>query len=110
MQARWAVSDLSFEMDDDQTDDPIVTIVVHAPGATLQIIAEIILDRSIRSMTLSGTHIHGATANLVGGANLRTVAQAVMRGMHLDEIVVEGGIRTTGANPGRRPRPFRFTR
>ncbi|WP_323990518.1 hypothetical protein [Nguyenibacter sp. L1] len=72
--------------------------------------AEFTVDRPGRSIKLIGTHIHGATGNAVGFANLKTIAQAVLERMDPDEIVIEGGIRTTGAGPGHVPRPFRFTR
>ncbi len=110
MPARWSVSDIAFALDDDQTDDPIATLVVKAPGATLLVMAEFIVNRPGRTMKLTATHIHGATANTIGFANLKTIALAVLEGMDLDEIVIEGGIRTTGAGPGHTPRPFRFTR
>lgn len=110
MRPRWTVEDLSFEMDDDQSSDPIATLVIQAPGVVLMVMAEISVDRPQRFMKLSRAHIHGATANEVGFANLKTIAQAVLEGMDLDEIIIEGGIRTTGACPGHIPRPFRFTR
>jgi hypothetical protein len=38
------------------------------------------------------------------------IAQAVMEGMDLDGLIVKGALRSTGANPGHRPRDIRFTR
>jgi hypothetical protein len=41
--------------------------------------------------------------------NLRILAQVLMERMVFD-VLVEGAIRTTEANPGHRPRVVRFTR
>src|ERR1700736_1933695 len=36
--------------------------------------------------------------------------QEANKELGVDEIVIVGAVRTTGANPGRAPRPLRFTR
>jgi hypothetical protein len=46
----------------------------------------------------------------VGIANVRMMATMVLEWMDCDEARVEGATRTTGANPGHTPRPFRFRR
>ena len=104
----WLVGDLSFELIDDMTDDPVVTIVVTTPAGRLTFIAEPVSRGA--TLVLQGTHVQGAHPNAVGMANLMVVAQAVMEGMGFDGLEVEGALRTTGANPGHRPRPIRFTR
>jgi hypothetical protein len=62
------------------------------------------------TLIVRGLHIQDARANAFGAANLQVLAQVVMERMGIDGIVVEGAIRTSGANPGRRPRAIRFTR
>jgi len=104
----WAVEDLSFEMVNDMTDDPVVTLRVSTPKGELVFTSEPVMRGNI--LVLQGTHVQGAYPSAIGTANLMVIAQAVMEGMDLDGLVVEGALRTTGANPGRRPRDFRFTR
>lgn len=104
----WAVEDISFEMVNDMTDDPVVTLMVSTPKGGLAFTAEPVMRGNI--LVLQGTHVQGAHPGAIGTANLMMIAQAVMEGMDLDGLVVEGALRTTGANPGRRPRDFRFTR
>lgn len=104
----WAIADISFEMVNDMTDDPVVTLLVSTPKGELVFTAEPVMRGNI--LVLQGTHAQGAHPGAIGTANLMVIAQAVMEGMNLDGLVVEGALRTTGANPGRRPREFRFPR
>lgn len=104
----WSTDDVSFEIVDDMTSDPVVTVTVLTPGGALRFMAE--PEVRDRTLVLHGTHVQGASANAVGAGNLRVLAQALMEGMDFDGLVVEGAIRTTGANPGRRPRILRFAR
>jgi hypothetical protein len=104
----WDAACLSFEVDADLTDHPVVTIVVQTPDGALRIMGDLELDGS--TMTLLGVHVQGAQANAVGAGNLKLLARLVIERMELDELVVEGAARTTGASPGRRPRVLRFTR
>ncbi len=104
----WDVADISFEIINDMTDDPVVTVLVQTPIGQLTFTAEPVEDGNV--LVARGTHVQDASANAVGAANLMVIAQAAMKEMGYDGIVIEGALRTTGANPGRRPRTIRFTR
>jgi hypothetical protein len=104
----WSIEDIAFEIIDDLTSDPVVTVVVSTPDGTLKFMAE--PEQQGSTLILHTTHVQDARANAMGHGNLMVLAQALMERMGFDGLVVEGAIRTTGANPGRRPRPLRFTR
>lgn len=60
-----------------------------------------------RRIELAKLHLHGAGPNTLGPQVLREAAQALMRSLDVDELVIEGGTRATGAATGRagsRPR------
>jgi len=94
----------------DQSDENIVVARVATTVGTILVMAEVELTG--RSLILSGVHIQGddVKANEVGFAGLRRIIQEAMEELGVDEIVIIGAVRTTGANPGRAPRPLRFTR
>jgi hypothetical protein len=104
----WGIKDISFEIVNDMTDDPVVTLAVRTPSGVVIFVAEPTMRGAV--LSLHGTHVQNASPNALGMANLMIIAQALMQRMGLDGLVVEGAIRTTGANPGRRPRVLRFTR
>ncbi len=104
----WDVADISFEIVDDMSDDPVVTLRIATPVGSLTFMAEPVMQGT--TLHLTRTHAQAAAPNTIGAGNLLVIAQAVMEGMDLDGLVVEGALRTTGANPGHRPRALRFTR
>jgi hypothetical protein len=104
----WDPAGISFEIIDDMTSDPVVTVVVSTPGGTLRFMAE--PEMSGSTLILRGVHVQDAWANAVGAGNLKVLARTVMERMDLDGLVVEGALRTTGASPGRRPGVLRFSR
>jgi hypothetical protein len=105
----WRSDDITmFDLVAEQTDHPIATAWIQTPAGVIVVMAEVSLRD--RTLCLRGMHIEGPDPNTMGPANLRVLAEAVMERMNCDGIEIEGGTRSTGANPGRRPRPVRFTR
>jgi hypothetical protein len=104
----WTIQDISFDFVDDMTDDPIVTLRIFTPIGPLTFMAQ--PEMVGATMVLKGLHAQDSTANAVGKGNLMVIARAMMEGMDLDGLVIEGAVRSTGANPGHRPRNIRFTR
>ena len=104
----WGTADISFDFIDDMTADPVVTALVSTPGGLLKFMAEPEVQGT--TLVLRGMHAQDAQANAIGPGNLLVLAQALMERMGFDALVIEGAVRTSGANPGRRPRALRFTR
>jgi hypothetical protein len=106
----WRRDQLWFELEDETTAHPVVTVVIQTPAGRLSVMAETL--RQDRSLVLRGLHVQseGLRRNAIGSANLAFLVRVFMEVMGLDELVVTSGLRTTGANPGRPPRERRFTR
>jgi hypothetical protein len=105
----WRPEEISFEIIDDETDDPVVTVRIDAPVLGYILIMAEVEERG-RTLRLLRTHIHSRGSNTVGLTNLRLLADIAMERMDYDAIEVEGAVRTSGANPGHRPRTIRFAR
>ncbi|HEX3989872.1 MAG TPA: hypothetical protein VHX39_01740 [Acetobacteraceae bacterium] len=104
----WRPEDILFQLDDEMTSDPVVTIVAVTPAGNFVIMTE---PTAIGSkLVLHRTHVQGARPNVVGAANLKILAQALLERFGYDEAIVEGAARTTGSRPGSRPRDLRFRR
>lgn len=99
----WTVSDIRIVVDDDLSDDPIVTAEISTPAGRLKLMADV--DIVGRRLRLKGLHMHGDGfgPSEFGAGNLRRLTEAVMERLDCDEIIVEGAARTSGANPGRAP-------
>ena len=59
------------------------------------------------TLTLDGLHIDGPGATTFGIAELRDCARELGRRYGATVVEIRGGIRTTGSNPGHRPRMVR---
>jgi hypothetical protein len=105
----WRTAEIGFRLFDDLTSESVVTVEIATPAGVLLAMAE--PEERGKALILHGFHMQATRgANSVGPGNLRLLADIVMERMGYDEIVIEGAVRTSGANPGHRPRPRRFTR
>jgi hypothetical protein len=104
----WRPDQIAFEMREDETDDPVVTASIASPAGEILAMAEV--EERGRVLCLRNLHLQGPGANAIGTGNLRVLAEVVMERLDYDGLEVEGAVRTTGASPGHRPRPLRFTR
>jgi hypothetical protein len=104
----WTPAHITFDIVDEMSAGSIVTIAVTTPIGVLKVMAEAAMAG--RTLILDQVHVQDGWPNAVGWINLRLIAGRVMEGLDLDGLVIKGAIRTTGANPGRRPRVIRFTR
>jgi hypothetical protein len=101
---------MPIEIIREQSDETIVVARIATSVGTVLVMAEVALED--RTLTLSGVHVQGddVGANEIGVAGLRRIIQEAMEELGVDEIIIVGSVRTTGAGPGRIPRPLRFTR
>lgn len=104
----WTTADIEILFDGLNTDDPIVTLDVTTPVGMMQVMATVL--RRGRIVEVDGVHVQGLAANAIGAGGLLRVLRAILETIDADEIIIGGGIRTTGANPGHRPRIIRITR
>lgn len=102
----------SFEIIEDETDDPVLTMRVSGPKGTFMSMAEV-YEEPGGVLRLIGLHIHGINGlekNQLGWPEVRRVIRVVMLELDLNEVIIEGAVRQTGACPGRKPKPIRVFR
>jgi hypothetical protein len=108
----WRFEHIGLVINQDVTDPGtnLYTFRVVTPECVLQVMADVSFPPSGKEVIFSQTHIQGTKLNTVGSANLRAIGLAFCEANDYDELTVYGGLRTTGACPGRTPGPFRFKR
>ena len=97
--------DFSFEISE-VDDDCTVLCKVSEGSITLEALAEVIFEH--RRCVLRGVHVQGSGANTIGTARLLRLVRLVKERLDVEELRIEGAARTSGAGPGRRPRPLIF--
>lgn len=93
---------------DTESSGDIITIRLATPAGIIDLMGLVELDG--RVMRASGVHLQNESGDRPGVANIYAMARFVLERLDLDEAIVEGALRTTGANPGHRPGQFRFRR
>ena len=100
------VDEIAIEIDLVDHSGMIVRITV--PIGTLEVIGSI--SRIGRVLHVDGAHVQGLAPGALGRAGLNAIGRKLLEEADVDEIVVQGGTRTTGRGKGSRPRPIRYPR
>jgi hypothetical protein len=87
-------------------DGDIMIIEVTTPVGMVQIIGKV--ARVGRLLNVSGAHVDGSRGGALGRAGLNAIGRKLLEEADVDQIVIEGGTRTTGKNSGRPPKVIRF--
>ena len=82
----------------------IVEILGQSGATQIRVMAEML--RHGDDLVLRGAHIEGAGAGTVGIRALMEIGRAFGRQQGVKRVIVGGARRTTGARPGRIPRPI----
>ena len=100
----WQPDDVRIEIE--EVEGRTVIAAVRTPVGVLRLIAEFELQGGV--LWLRGAHIQGLTPGALGRGGLKAIAHKLLEETDARTLVVEGGVRTTGARPGRAPKRFRF--
>ena len=98
----------------EQVDVDVMLGVVVVDGRRVEFATN--FEVSSRSIALSQVHLYGAGPNTLGPQALNEAVRAVMVAFDVDEMVIDGGLRVTGAASGavgtgpRRPKRLHFKR
>jgi len=100
----WESDQIIVEIDDAELSE--IVVIIMTPMGVLRLMANVsIIDRTLR---IDRAHVEGLKPGALGRAGLNAIGRKLMELADVDEIVVQGSTRTTGRNPGNKPRPIRF--
>ena len=100
----WTDADVTVEID--QVDRNVMIVIIGTSVGNLQLIGEV--TRVGRVLHVREAHADGLHHGALGRAGLNAIGRKLVAEADVDQIIIEGGTRTTGKNPGRPPKPFRF--
>lgn len=96
----WTVVDILIE------DSGTVLATFKREAQVVDVLAGVVLDG--RVLTLIDLHIQGSGINSLGVGGLKALVSWAKVYFDVDELRIVGATRTSGARPGRRPRPLAF--
>ena len=89
-----------------ETDGEIVELVATTENGEVRVITG--MSKEGDALHLRGLHIDGPGVGSLGRVGLRNLAVELGKQQGAKQVIILGGTRTTGANPGQIPRPIRF--
>lgn len=103
----WSKDDIRIDIYDGE--DDVVLAIVETPAGKVNLACNV-STYSDRKLEFKNLHIHSEKVrkNKFGVKNLLNLMRAIAEFYDVDELVVEGAKRTSGANPGKIPRPIRY--
>jgi hypothetical protein len=102
----WATDQISIEIED--VDHPVAVVMITTPVGTLSLIGGISIVG--RMMRIDRARVEGLTMGALGRVGLSAIGRKLLEVADVDEIIIQGGTRTTGRTKGKIPRPIRFPR
>jgi hypothetical protein len=102
----WPTNRISVEVDD--AEHSVAVLVITTPAGTLSLIGSISIVG--RVMRIDRAHVEGLKRGALGRAGLNAIGRKLLELADVDEIVIQGGTRTTGRTKGKVPRPIGFPR
>jgi hypothetical protein len=100
----WGVDDIAVKIG--LVDHPVMIVRITVPVGTLEVIGSVSKMGAPSASTepMSKVSLPGRS----DGAGLNAIGRKLLEEADVDEIVIQGGARTTGRNKGARPRPIRY--
>jgi RHS repeat-associated protein len=90
-----------------QGDQNYLGFVLKSDKGEIQIFAKSVTQQG-DTLMIDDLSIQGAGANTVGLSSTRQYARDIGKAFGAKEVIIQGGRRTSGANPGRTPVPIRI--
>jgi hypothetical protein len=100
--------EIELVLDADFSEDPCLLLDVATPDGVLQLLGEVEIGSNY--LVVCNLHIGGDAQVRWGWSRLRKLGRVIAEKLDVDYIEVHGAVRTTGANPGRRPGVVRLSR
>jgi len=101
----WPLDQILLELDP-ESEKGVVIIKITTPAGRIDLIGEPLFVG--RVLIVNGAHVSGLTPGACTRAGLNAIGRKLLEWADVDEIVIQGSIRTTGRNAGRAPRIIRF--
>jgi hypothetical protein len=100
----WSPDRIAVEIVD--ADHPVLEVVITTPIGAMNLVASAsIVGRVLR---LDGVHVDGLAPGALGRAGLNAIGYKLLEVADVEEIIIQGGTRTTGKHKGKVPSAIRF--
>ena len=100
----WSTDDITIEIED--AEDSLMVVAITTPAGIVRICGSVTVAG--RVLHVDAAHVGGLKPGDLGRVGLNAIGQKLLVEADVDEIVIQGGARTSGKYRGKIPRAIRF--
>lgn len=102
----WPLDQITIEIE--EAEGPEMIVVIGTPVGAMRLMGEVKVVDDV--LTIHDAHVDGLFPGALTRAGLNALGIKILEIANVRSLVLQGGSRTTGRNPGRAPRRIRFPR
>ncbi len=102
----WSSAEIEVTIDDEDFDPPTVLVRVTTPIGVLEIIGN--LRPVERDLYIDKVHVGGLAVGSLGRGGLNAIGRKLLEVADVAQLIIQGGVRTSGCGKGKVPRVIRF--
>lgn len=87
---------------------PVVMIEIGVPAGRLFLLGVVRIEGE--TLHIEGAHVDGLHPGACGRSGLNAIGRKLLEVAGVKRLIIQGGARTTGANPGEKPARIVFPR
>ena len=95
----FALSEVQIEIE--EAEHPVLIVVITTPVGKLEVSGA--FTQIGRVLRLNDAHVQGLSPGKLGRAGLNAIGAKLLVEADVDEIIIQGGARTTGEEAGKGP-------
>lgn len=102
----WSADQIEIEIE--LVDGSVMIVAITTPVGVMEVCAKI--SKVGNTLHVVMAHVEGLEPGRLGRSGLNAIGRKILAEAGVEEVIIEGGARTTGRNKGRPPRVIRFPR
>jgi hypothetical protein len=102
----WLSAEITVVVD--EFEPPTILARITTPVGVVELLGNARIDGA--TLYLDAVHLSGLTPNAIGVTGLNAIGRKLLEEADVNQIIIQGGTRTSGRCAGRRPRVVRFPR
>jgi hypothetical protein len=100
----WTLLQITVEIE--EVDGSTMMAVIQTPVGTLRALGRLSIVG--RTLLIEEAHVDGLSPGALNRAGINAICRKLLEEAGVEKVVIKGSARSTGKNPGKRPRPFCF--
>ena len=102
----WTPRQITVEIE--EVEGSTMMVAIQTPAGTLRVLGRVSIVE--RTLLIEEAHVDGLSRGALQRVGINAICRKLLEEAGVEKLVIKGSARSTGKNPGKRPRPFCFPR